>query len=49
MGRVSKVKVSDRIKRIELIGKHIGVGAFEEKKAISGNVTVNIIKRTYGD
>lgn len=26
-----KVKISDRLKRIELIGKHIGVQAFKER------------------
>lgn len=30
-GRVRKVKLSDRVKRLELIGKHIGVKAFEER------------------
>jgi phage terminase small subunit len=34
--RVSKVKLSDRVKRLELIGKHIGVKAFEERVAVSG-------------
>ena len=28
---VHKIKLSDRLKRLELIGKHISVGAFEEK------------------
>jgi len=31
IGRVSQVKLSDRIKRLELIGKHIDVQAFREK------------------
>lgn len=31
IGRVRKIKLSDRIKRIELIGKHIGVQAFREQ------------------
>lgn len=30
-GRIRKVKLSDRVKRLELIGKHIGVKAFEER------------------
>lgn len=30
-GYVIKVKLSDRVKRLELIGKHVDVGAFEEK------------------
>ena len=31
IGRVHKVKLSDRIKRIELIGKHVGVQAFKDR------------------
>lgn len=30
MGMVKKIKVSDRVKRLELIGKHISVQAFQE-------------------
>jgi phage terminase small subunit len=30
------VKLSDRIRRIELIGKHVGVKAFEEQIAVTG-------------
>lgn len=30
MGIVKKIKVSDRVKRLELIGKHIAVQAFQE-------------------
>lgn len=30
-GRVRKIRLSDRVKRLELIGKHIGVKAFEER------------------
>jgi phage terminase small subunit len=42
MGVVRKVKLSDRIKRTELIGKHVDVQAFNEKAEIkhSGEVTV---------
>lgn len=29
-GEVVKVRLSDRVKRLELIGKHIGVNAFQE-------------------
>ena len=36
LGQVTKVKLSDRIKRIELIGKHINVQAFAERKEIGG-------------
>ena len=35
-GQVTKVKLSDRIKRIELIGKHVDVQAFAERKEIGG-------------
>lgn len=31
VGTVRKVKLSDRIKRIELIGRHVGVQAFRER------------------
>lgn len=37
---VKKVKLSDRIKRIELIGKHVGVQAFKEQ--VDHNVNLNI-------
>ena len=30
MGMVKKIRVSDRVKRLELIGKHIRVNAFQE-------------------
>jgi phage terminase small subunit len=30
MTRIDKVKISDRIKRIELIGKHVNIQAFQE-------------------
>lgn len=30
IGYVSKIKLSDRIKRLELIGKHVNVNAFQE-------------------
>ncbi len=36
LGQVTKVKLSDRIKRIELIGKHVDVQAFAERKEIGG-------------
>lgn len=34
VGYVKKVKLSDRIKRIELIGKHVGVQAFRDQAAL---------------
>ncbi len=30
VGMVKKVKISDRVRRLELIGKHIGVNAFQD-------------------
>lgn len=30
IGRVLKIKLSDRVRRLELIGKHIGVNAFQD-------------------
>jgi phage terminase small subunit len=34
VGTIVKIKLSDRVKRLELIGKHIGVQAFREKVEI---------------
>lgn len=36
IGLVHKVKLSDRIRRLELIGKHIAVGAFAERHEHTG-------------
>lgn len=36
VGVVKKLRLSDRIKRIELIGKHIGVKAFEDQVNVNG-------------
>lgn len=36
VGSVRKIKLSDRIKRIELIGRHVGVGAFVERRELTG-------------
>ena len=36
VGQVTKVKLSDRIKRIELIGKHVDVQAFAERHEHTG-------------
>ncbi|MCO6407348.1 terminase small subunit [Hoeflea alexandrii] len=35
IGQVRKLKLSDRIKRIELIGKHVGVQAFRDQVGLS--------------
>lgn len=42
MGIMRKVKLSDRVKRLELIGKHIGVQAFKDQVAVSGVINVTI-------
>jgi len=42
MGIIRKVKLSDRVKRLELIGKHIGVQAFKDQVAVSGVINVTI-------
>jgi len=34
VGFVKKIKLSDRIKRVELIGKHVGVQAFRDQAAL---------------
>jgi hypothetical protein len=36
IGVTRKVKLSDRVKRLELIGKHIGVNAFQEAVNVKG-------------
>lgn len=35
---VRKVKLSDRVRLVELIGKHVGVGAFRERIEHSGSI-----------
>lgn len=40
--RIKKVRISDRLKRLELIGKHIDVSAFEERVRHSGEM-VNVV------
>tara|TARA_R110002049_G_scaffold127881_4_gene285050 strand:- start:1849 stop:2412 length:564 start_codon:yes stop_codon:yes gene_type:complete len=42
---IKKIKWPDKVKNLELIGKHIEVQAFKEQKHISGDLTVsNLIK-----
>jgi phage terminase small subunit len=36
MGVIRKIKVSDRAKRLEMIGKHVSVKAFEDRLAVTG-------------
>jgi len=37
---IKKIKWPDKIKNLELIGRHIGVGAFKEKLELSGEVSL---------
>jgi len=41
-GHVTKIKISERIKRVELIGKHVDVQAFKEKLEVSAAITLVI-------
>ena len=42
-GTLSKIKLSDRLNRIKLIGEHIGVGAFKQMLGFSGDgITFNL-------
>lgn len=42
VGHIRKVKLSDRAKRLEMIGKHVGVQAFKENVSVSGGLNVRI-------
>lgn len=42
VGTVRKIKLSDRIKRLELIGKHIDVQAFREQVHRSGDINLTV-------
>lgn len=44
IGMVRKVKLSDRIKRIELIGKHVDVQAFKDQIEHKGGINLNVNK-----
>jgi phage terminase small subunit len=44
VGQTVKVKLSDRIKRIELIGKHVDVQAFREQVEHKGGISLNVTK-----
>lgn len=41
-GHVTKIKISERIKRVELIGKHVDVQAFKEKLEVAASMTLVI-------
>ncbi|KGT80458.1 terminase [Bradyrhizobium japonicum] len=36
VGHVRKIKLSDRVRRLELIGKHVRVNAFQDQVSVSG-------------
>ncbi|WP_247355762.1 terminase small subunit [Bradyrhizobium sp. 160] len=36
VGHVKKIRLSDRLRRLELIGKHVRVNAFQDQVAMSG-------------
>ena len=38
---IKKIKWPDKVKNIELLGKHVTVQAFSEKKEIVGDLTIN--------
>lgn len=40
VGRLRKVKLDSRVKRLELIGRHIGVGAFKDVINLAGAIEV---------
>ncbi|WP_333571326.1 terminase small subunit [Sphingomonas sp.] len=48
VGMVREVKLSDRIKRIELIGKHIDVQAFKDKVEHTGGIEVTVSSEDAG-
>ncbi len=41
-GVVQKIKLSDRVKRLEMIGKHVDVSAFSENHNHTGSVSIAI-------
>lgn len=43
-GHLTKVKLSDRIKRLELLGKHVDVQAFKEKVEHSGTIGITVLQ-----
>lgn len=47
-GRLTKIKLSDRIKRLELIGKHVDVQAFKEQVEHSGGMSLVVTAEDAG-
>ncbi|MER2490327.1 terminase small subunit [Catenovulum sediminis] len=40
---LKKIKWPDKVKNLELLGKHVTVQAFKEQKELSGDLTMNLI------
>lgn len=40
---IKKIKWPDKVKNLELLGKHVTVQAFKEQKEVSGDLTMNLI------
>ncbi len=47
-GHITKLKISDRVKRLELLGKHIDVQAFKEKVEHTGGVAITVSSEDAG-
>ena len=45
---IDKIKLSDRSKRLDLIGRHIDVQAFKDKVEHSGEMTLNVLPEDAG-
>lgn len=48
LSSVDKIKISDRVKRLELIGRHIDVQAFKDKVEHSGEMSINVLPEDAG-
>ena len=46
IGQVVKLKLSDRVKRLELLGKHVKVQAFKENINLEGKLDINDMSET---
>ncbi len=42
VGEISKIKLTDRTKRLEMIGKHVDVQAYRERQETNTNFSVTI-------
>ena len=42
--KVNKIKLADRVKRLELIGKHVDVSAFVERQDVTVNGNLSIVE-----